>query len=347
MDRPIRVLVVDDSAYVRKVLKRMLESDPEITVVGTARDGQEALDLMDELHPDVVTLDLMMPRKNGVEFLREQMAKQPVPVVVVSIASESGQMALEAMEAGAVDFVQKPTALALEKIYDIQQDVVQKVKGATGAHLPALLRLSGPAPRVPEARPTPTKDRVDLVAIGVSTGGPQALRHVLTQLPADFPVPIAVVLHMPVGYTKLYADNLNTVTALKVLEAAEGDVLQPGTVYIAPAGRHMILERGQDNSVRIHLDIRPLDTLHRPSVDVLFQSAAEVFGSRVLAVVMTGMGSDGLEGAAWVKAKGGYVFTESEESCVIYGMPRCVMEAGLSDRQVPLERLAAALMEVV
>lgn len=347
MDRPIRVLVVDDSAYVRKVLKRMLESDPGIVVVGTAGDGQEALDLVDELRPDVVTLDLMMPRKNGIQFLREQMAKAPLPVVVVSIASESGRMALEAMDAGAVDFIQKPTALALEKIYDIQQNVVEKVKAATGACLPALLRLTETMPQMAETRPSPAKGAVDLVAIGVSTGGPQALRHVLAQLPADFPVPIAVVLHMPVGYTKLYADNLNTITAITVTEAAEGDVLRPGTVYIAPAGRHMILERASDESVRVHLDIRPMDTLHRPSVDVLFQSAAEVFGPRVLAVVMTGMGSDGLEGAAWIKAKGGYVFTESEESCVIYGMPRCVVEAGLSDRQVPLERLAPTIMEVV
>ncbi len=347
MDRPIRVLVVDDSAYVRKVLKRMLESDPQLTVVGTARDGEEALELVETLRPDVVTLDLMMPRKNGVQFLREQMARKPVPVVVVSIASESGTMALEAMEAGAVDFIQKPTALALEKMYDMERDVVEKVRAATGACLPALVRLTLPPTPAPPPETVPSKGAVDLVAVGVSTGGPQALRHVLTRLPADFPVPIAVVLHMPVGYTKLYADNLNPVTALQVTEAVEGDVLRPGWVYIAPAGRHMVLERAADGSVRVHLDIRPIDTLHRPSVDVLFQSAADVYGSRLLGVVMTGMGSDGVQGAAWIKAKGGLVFTEAEESCVIYGMPRCVVEAGLSDRQVPLEQLASALMEVV
>jgi two-component system chemotaxis response regulator CheB len=188
---------------------------------------------------------------------------------------------------------------------------------------------------------------VDLVAIGISTGGPQALSFLIPQLPEDFPAPVAVVLHMPVGYTEMYARRLNEMSALKVVEAREGEVLRRGVVLIAQAGRHLTFHRIADGSVVAHLDARPFDTLHRPSVDVMFQSAAEVFGDRVLGVVMTGMGSDGKQGAAWIKSHGGTIFTEAEESCVVYGMPRSVVEAGLSDKSVPLDRLAPAIVEVL
>jgi two-component system chemotaxis response regulator CheB len=187
---------------------------------------------------------------------------------------------------------------------------------------------------------------VDLVVMGISTGGPQGLKVVIPQLPADFPVPIVMVMHMPVGYTEMYARNLNELSALTVMEARDADVLAPGTAYLAPAGRHLTFRR-QGAEVVTHLDVRPLDTPHRPSVDVLFQSAAEVFDSRVLGVVMTGMGSDGREGSAWIKARGGIIFAESEASCVVYGMPRSVVEAGLSDGVFPLELMAQAIMERV
>jgi two-component system chemotaxis response regulator CheB len=185
------------------------------------------------------------------------------------------------------------------------------------------------------------------VVIGISTGGPQALRQVIPQLPADFPVPVAMVLHMPVGYTEMYARRLDEISPLKVVEAAEGDVVRPGTAYLAPAGRHLGFVRHGDGSVRAHLDVHPLDTPHRPAVDVLFRSAAEAYGGRVLGVVMTGMGQDGLLGAAHVKAQGGRIITEAESSCVVYGMPRAVDEASLSDRSVPLERMAASILEMV
>jgi two-component system chemotaxis response regulator CheB len=188
---------------------------------------------------------------------------------------------------------------------------------------------------------------VDVVVIGVSTGGPQALRHLVPQLPADFPVAVAMVLHMPIGYTEMYARRLDEISSLRVVEAHEGQVIGAGTVFLAPAGRHLTFVRGEDGSVRAHLDVRPADTPHRPAVDVLFESAATLYGSRVLGVVMTGMGQDGLLGAAHVKAQGGRIFTEAESSCVVYGMPRVVDEASLSDRSVPLAQLAAAIMEAV
>ena len=184
-----------------------------------------------------------------------------------------------------------------------------------------------------------SSDRYSVLVIGVSTGGPQGLKAVVPRLPADFPVPVAIVLHMPIGYTEAYAKRLDDVSALTVVEAREGDEMRPGVVLIAPAGRHLTFYRDGDGKVLTRLDVRPLDTPHRPSVDVLFQSAAEVYGDRVLGVVMTGMGADGREGAAWIKARGGAVLTEAEETCVVYGMPRSVVEAGLSDEAVPLDRL--------
>lgn len=346
MEQVIRVMIVDDSAYVRKVIKQMLSRSPFIEVVGTARDGTEALDLVQELKPDVITLDLIMPNMNGVEFLREQMQRHPIPVIIVSIASESGETALEALDAGAVDFVQKPTALATEKIFEISDELIQKVKAAARVKLSNLTTnikhqtTATMAPKIPSGA-------IDIVVMGISTGGPQALSFLIPKLPENFPIPVAVVLHMPVGYTEMYARRLNEISLLKVVEAQEKTPVTAGTVLIAPAGRHLTFVRQLDGTVITHLDARPFDTLHRPSVDVLFQSAAEVFGDRVLGVVMTGMGSDGKQGAAWIKSHGGLIFTESEESCVVYGMPRSIEEAGLSDKSIPLSQMAASIMGVL
>ncbi len=348
MDSVIRVLVVDDSAYVRKVVKQMLSHSPFIEVVGTARDGVEALEMVEQLKPDVVTCDLIMPRLDGVGFVREQMARRPVATIVMSIASETGAHALSALDAGAVDFVQKPTALATEKILEVSDELIEKVKAAASVRVSRLQTvLQTPIPTADQAqRLAPGTAPIDLVVIGISTGGPQALKIVIPQLPATFPVPVVIVQHMPVGYTEMYAQKLNEISALKVTEAKEGDILQPGMAIVAPAGKHLSFRRLPDGAVATHLDARPFDTQHRPSVDVLFQSAAEVYRDRVLGVVMTGMGSDGKQGAAWIKSQGGMVFTEAEETCIVYGMPGSVAEAGLSDRSVPLDRMAQAIQEV-
>jgi len=344
MNRVVRVLVVDDSAYVRKVVREMLSRSPFLDVVGTARDGEEALKQVETLKPDVVTCDLIMPGTNGVDFIRQQMAIQPVPIVVVSIAAESSDRVLSALDAGAVDFVQKPSALATEKVFDMAEELVAKVKAASSAQV-AELRSPVTAPALPIA--TVFTNRYDVVVIGVSTGGPQGLKSVVPRLPADFPVPVLIVLHMPIGYTESYARRLGEASALSVTEAREGDRMRPGVVLVAPAGRHLTLARDPDRTVRTRLTMSPLDTPHRPSIDVLFQSAADVYGDRVLGLVMTGMGDDGRQGAAWIKAKGGCVLTEAEETCVVYGMPRAVVEAGLSDASVRLDRLTEAIVERV
>jgi two-component system chemotaxis response regulator CheB len=341
----IRVLVVDDSAYVRKVVSAMLSRSPFIEVVGTARDGDEALERAAELKPDVITCDLNMPVMDGVAFVREQMRRSPVPILILSIAAESAEQVLAALDAGAVDFVQKPTALATERLMDMSEEVLQKVKAAARVGLGRRLRAA-PA----TARPAPSADRpassVEIVVLGISTGGPQGLKRLIPALPKDFRVPIAMVMHMPLGYTEMYAAKLNEMCALTVVEAREGDEVTAGTVYLAPAGRHLVFRRNR-TGITTGLDLTPLDTAHRPSVDVLFQSAAQTFGSGVLGVVMTGMGADGREGAGWIKSRGGNILAEAEESCVVYGMPRAVVEAGLADEVVPLDGLAAAIMERV
>jgi two-component system chemotaxis response regulator CheB len=345
VDNLVRVLIVDDSAFVRRVVKQMLSRSPFLDVVGVARDGAEALELVEELRPDVITLDLNMPGIGGLEFLHRQMARRPVPVLIVSIASRNGEQVLQALDAGAVDVIQKPTALANDRVLEMSDELIGKVKAAAGAKLEAL----HPVASVQEPRQALPRHpaSVDVVVIGVSTGGPQALKFLIPQLPRDFPAPVLIVLHMPIGFTELYARSLADVSKLPVAEAREGDVLHPGMVLLAPSGYHLSLVRRSDGTVETHLDLTPLDCMHRPAADVLFRSAAAVFGSRVLGIVMTGMGSDGKEGAAWIKAQGGRVFTEAEESCVVYGMPRAVDEAGLSDRTVPLAQLSRAIQESV
>lgn len=342
----VRVLVVDDSAYIRKVVSEMLRSDERIQVVGTAVNGRDALEKVSSLQPDVVTLDMIMPELDGVGFLREQMKRRPLPVVVVSIASEHGEMVVQAMEAGALEFVQKPTALATEKILSIQQDLIQKVLAVANVStdkLPVLIETRRPV--VPET--ITAAPNVDAVVLGISTGGPQALSALLPQLPGNFPVPIALVLHMPLGYTELFAARLNEISALEVLEARDGLEMRPGRALVARAGLHLKLQRQPDGRVTALLDPRPTGVLHCPSVDVLFQSAAEVYGERLLGVVMTGMGNDGMLGSGWIKARGGRIIAEAEESCVVFGMPRAVIEAGLADQIVPLHRIAHAIREAL
>jgi two-component system chemotaxis response regulator CheB len=347
----IRVLVVDDSAFVRKVVTQMLSRSPFIDVVGAAHDGAEALEMVDRLRPDVMTLDLVMPVMDGLEFLRRQMAIRPLPVVVCSISHESGAAALEAFELGAVEFIQKPTALATDRVFEIAEELVAKVKAAADVRL-AKAPDSQERPRSGEIAATPltspaSANQADIVVIGVSTGGPQALREVIPRFPASFPVPIAVVLHMPIGYTEMYAQRLNDISQLDVVEEKDGERIRPGAMFLAPAGRHLTMRRNGDGTVRAHLDLRPADTPHRPAVDVLFRSAADVYGPRVLGVVMTGMGNDGVVGAAHVKANGGRIVTEAESSCIVYGMPRAVVEACVSDRVATLAEMARTITDMV
>jgi two-component system chemotaxis response regulator CheB len=338
MSHRIRVLVADDSAFARKVVREVLESDG-MEVVGSARDGAEAVEMTSSLSPDIVVSDLLMPRLSGTEFVAAQMAIRPLPILILSSATQDAPEVLEALNAGAVDVVRKPTALATDNLREVRSELIDKIRATVEA------RPANPAPQrevAPLVTPRRETARADVVVLGISTGGPQALRQLMPRFPKDFPVPFLIVLHMPLGYTSYYAEKLNEICTLDVKEAADGDVLRPGLVLLAQAGRHLVLQRQKDRVVA-RLVVQPLDSLHRPAVDVLFRSAAETFGARTLGVVMTGMGDDGKQGAAWIKAQGGTVITEAESSCVIYGMPRSVAEAGLSDAAIPLPDMATAI----
>jgi two-component system chemotaxis response regulator CheB len=343
MIRPrIRVLVVDDSAFARKVVREVLAADPEIEVVGFARDGLDALEKIGEHDPDVVTLDLLMPNLDGVGVLNALAGKARPRVVVVSTNDDQSSMALEALHAGAVELVHKPTALATDRLYELSTELVQKVKIAAQARPPPMRE----APSLVPSAPRKGDSTSGILVIGASTGGPQALTRLLAELPGDLPVPVAMVLHMPPGYTAALAERLNVGCALDVQEAREGLPLRPGMVVLGRAGMHLKIAGGPDTA-KVRLDLAPLETAHRPSVDVLFASAAAVYGSRVLGVVLTGMGEDGLQGARQIHAAGGRVLTESESSCVVYGMPRAVSEAGLSAGSFPLEAMARAIQRTL
>ena len=338
----IRALIVDDSPFVRKVVKEMLLRSPFIEVAGMARDGEEALQMAQELSPDVITCDLTMPRMDGVEFVRQQMSRRPIPILILSASPADGNLVVDALAAGAVDFVRKPTALASDDLLAVRQELTDKVKAAARA---PIKNLHAEPVLAPTVEFKPHKRNVDVVAIGISTGGPQALRQLIPQLPANFPVPLLIVLHMPVGYTGFFASKLAEISKLRVREAQNGDTLEAGLALVAQAGHHMKIQRTPSGQKQVLFSKEPIDKPHRPSVDVLFKSLSEVFGPRTLAIVMTGMGDDGREGAAWIKAQGGKVITEAEESCIIYGMPRTVVEAGLSDGSAPLNAMAETILK--
>lgn len=346
-EKIVRVLVVDDSAYIRKVLTQILQRSPFIEVIDTASNGKEALEKVEKLNPDVVSLDLIMPEMDGITFIEEQMKRKPLPIVVCSIASETGELALKALELGAVDFIQKPTALATEKIFEITDEIIEKIKAASRVNIQKLqeeIKFTSTKKFEIEKKFTPTKD---IIVIGVSTGGPQALRAIIPLLPENFPVPILIVLHMPEGYTKMYAEKLNEISNLNVIEAQGNELVQAGFVYLAKAGKHLMVERREDGNVYTKVDAKPLDLLHRPSVDILFQSAAEVYKDKVLGVVLTGMGDDGLKGSKEIKKYGGMIITEAESTAIVYGMPKVVTDAGLADKQLPLYEIVQTLTEVI
>lgn len=336
MIAPVRVLIVDDSAFARKVLREILQKT-EIEVVGIARDGLEALEQIAFLKPDVITLDLVMPNLDGIGVLRALPKERAPRVVVVSISNDESELGVQALQAGAVTIVQKPTALATDRLYELEDELVQAIKTA------ALARSRVPrAARIVAAPVLPHATKCQLIVLGTSTGGPQALTRLLPMLPREFPVPLAIALHIPDGYTGELAKRLNRSAAIEVVEAFEGLELRPGLAVLAQGGRHLIL-RAAGGGVKVHIDEEPRTEPHAPSVDVLFQSAASLVGANVLGVVLTGMGSDGLRGAKAIRDAGGRMLTEAEASCVVYGMPSVVKEAGLADGEALLDDMADAI----
>lgn len=353
----IRVLVVDDSAFMRKALSMMLDKNDDIEVVETARDGREAVEASRRLKPDVVTMDVEMPRMDGITALKTIMKDDPRPVIMVSsLTKEGAETTLRALEAGAVDFIPKDHSRVSLRITDIEQQLSEKVRHAAQSNMRVLSRASRRARRASSNRTqTVRRDeapstslsyrRARIVVVGVSTGGPFALQKIIPLFPADFPLPVVVVQHMPPHFTASLAKRLDQMSDLPVREAEDQMPIESGTVYIAQGGKHLVFE-GRSR-LMLRTPDEPADVLHKPSVDVMFNSAAEAYNGRVLGAILTGMGKDGREGARMIREKGGRIIAQDEESCVVYGMPRAVAEAGLVDAVVPLDHVADTLVSAV
>jgi len=340
----IRVLVVDDSALMRKLIPQLLERDNSIHVIGTAMDGAFAIKKIDELKPDAITLDLEMPRMDGIETLRHIMRQNQVPVVVVSAHTREGaNTTFKALHMGAFDFVAKPENVLAEGMSEIADELIAKIKAAVNS--PFLRR---PVPSAGKIYPKPARPSVigpasKVVAIGISTGGPNSLEYMFSHLPADFPAAILVVQHMPAGFTETFANRLNEACALDVKEAQSGDLLSAGRVLICPGDRHMRVRRMPLGDVVVLSDDVKVNG-HRPSVDVLFRSVAPEFGADAIGLLMTGMGEDGAEGLGVMKAAGALTIAQDEASSIVFGMPRAAIERGYAARVISLEALANTLI---
>ncbi|HYL67739.1 MAG TPA: chemotaxis response regulator protein-glutamate methylesterase [Candidatus Limnocylindria bacterium] len=343
MSDKIRVLVVDDSALMRKLIPQALLHDPTIEVVGTAMDGSLGLKKIEELRPDVVTLDLDMPRMDGIEMLRQITRKHHVPVIVVSAqTTQSASLTLKALAFGAFDFVTKPPDAASGRIEQIAAELALKIKVAAASGAPKMI-ITVPATKRKEPRRTtmphwPSR----VVAIGISTGGPNALQYLFSQLPEDFPGCLVVVQHMPEGFTEMFARRLHESSPIEVKEAQSGDLLLAGRALICPGNRHMKVRRMAHGDIAVLVD-QPRVNGHRPSVDVLFNSVAHEFGSNAVAVLMTGMGEDGAAGMGAIQAAGGITIAQSLDTCVVDSMPRAAINRGFVSRVVSLPNLASIL----
>ncbi|MBI5575310.1 MAG: chemotaxis response regulator protein-glutamate methylesterase [Deltaproteobacteria bacterium] len=349
---PVRVLIVDDSAFMRSALGKMLSSDPEVEVAGTARDGLDALDKVVQLKPDLVTMDVEMPRMDGIEALRRIMASNPVPVIMVSSLTMAGAKAtLEALEIGAVDFIPKNLSDLSINIVNIREILLEKVKQIGRRRIVPPRRFTAVRPEASPPRPDPSgyriERRIGIVAIGTSTGGPKALQEVLPKLPKEFPVPVVVVQHMPPAFTGPFAERLNELCRVSVKEAEEGESLKPGVVFVAPGRGHMSIRKGRTGECVVSVSENRPDLIYRPSADVMLASVAEVFPGRALGVILTGMGNDGEKGMRAIKSGGGRTIAEDESTCVVYGMSRSVVEAGLADKVVPLQEVAGEIVNAV
>ena len=392
----IKVLIVDDSAFMRSALTRMLEEDPEIKVIGQAGDGEEGLRKVEELNPDLVTLDLEMPRLDGIGMLERLMKTNPKPVLIVSSLSvEGAEPTLRALEAGALDFIPKyqeggysldflrrelhgkikavarrgrfmrplasPRVESRSRVevpaasgfrprpsFSLSRNAVSSPSGVREQFRFPAHSLGGDSPMehvLPSAARVGRPKR-DIVAIGVSTGGPPAVQKVLSALPADFPACILIAQHMPATFTEAFARRLDNVCKIHVSEARGGDKIGPGLAYVCPGGRHLRLDM---HGPLPFIDVvsEPADALYKPSVNVLMESAGNSMGRRVVGVTMTGMGSDGVEGSRILKEKGGYLIAQNEASCVVYGMPKAVVDAGLADEVVGVDSLAASIQDAL
>jgi two-component system chemotaxis response regulator CheB len=343
--RKTKVMVVDDSALMRRMIPLILEKSPEIEVVATAVDGRFALSKAEKNRPDVITLDMDMPGMDGLTALKHIVRDFGIPVVVVSSMTTRGaELTMKAFELGAMDVIAKPADAISVNIKEIAEELIEKVL-AIGRSSVSKLHFDPPAEKLPEPRPvgcSRAKTADQVVAIGISTGGPNALSYMLPLLPADLPSAVLVVQHMPAGFTEVFASRLNKACALEVREARDGDLVTPGRVLIAPGDYHMKIKKTALSTIVV-LSSRPAVNGHRPSADVLFNSVAAEYGPSSVGVIMTGMGEDGAEGIGEIKKAGGRTLAQDENTSVVFGMPKAAIRRGYIDRVIPLERMAEAV----
>ena len=343
----IRILIVDDSAYSRQTLRKMLEADQAIEVAGISADGIDAMAKTLRHKPDLITLDLEMPGMDGFSFLRWLMENRPTPVIIISSYSDS-KTVFKALELGAADFIAKPSRMALADFRVMEKELLMKVKGIKGLRMDRLsknLEFFEAKKSIPVPLEKSSFD-INAVAIGTSTGGPAALKILFSRIPADFAAGIVVSQHMPKGFTASFADRLNNISKIEVKEAAEGDALEHGRALICPGGYHMTFTKKGKKVVATMKETRSTDK-YTPSVDLMMSSLAEIYGPQTLGVILTGMGSDGRAGMLEIKKQGGYTIVESEETAVVFGMPSEVIKAGVAERILPISDIPAEMVRLV
>ncbi|MBI9073625.1 MAG: chemotaxis response regulator protein-glutamate methylesterase [Melioribacteraceae bacterium] len=344
----VNILIVDDSAFMRKSLSIMLSSEPDFEIVGTAQNGLEGYELACKLKPDIVTLDIEMPVMDGLSALKKIMKDAPTSVIMVSsLTTEGADSTLKALELGAVDFISKEMSFVSINIKNIKEDLIKKIKAIHRQKvfkrtLTSLRSKQGAAPRQTGKLRSLPRQNYSAIALGISTGGPLSLQKVIPKLKADINCPIFIVQHMPPKFTKSLSDRLDSMSKLKVKEAENNELVKKGVVYIAPGGFHMTLNKS-GSGISIKIDENPASTLHRPSVNVMMNSVVSHYGKKTLGIIMTGMGKDGLEGIIKLKELGGYTIAQDEESCVVYGMPKAIVDAGMADVVVSLEKISETI----
>lgn len=345
-----KVLIVDDSAYTRQTMKKILEEDPALEVVGIASDGIDAMAKALRLQPDIITLDFEMPGMDGFSFLRWLMRERPTPVIMVTSHADS-KTVFKALELGAVDFIAKPTRRASIELQTIEKDLLRKIKGLKKIRLDILSRNlelldQEEEEAVLKAGKRTGRPAVEIVAVGSSTGGPAALQIILTRLPSDFKAAVVISQHMPKGFTAPLAERLDRMSQIKIKEAADGDSIESGTVYICPGGQHLSVKK-RVNKRQIALREGRLEDKYIPSVDHMMSSVAEQYGVASMGVILTGMGSDGKHGMLDIKTQGGYTIAESEETAVVFGMPAQAIKNGGVERILPLSEISAEIIRIV
>ncbi len=341
----VRVLIIDDSAYSRQTIKKMLESDPRIEVVGIASDGIDAMAKTVRLKPDLITLDIEMPEMDGFSFLRWLMQNRPTPVIIVSSYSDS-KTVFKALEFGAADFVAKPPRMVSTEFNKLERDLLLKVKGIKDLRMDRLSKTLVLLQEEDSLQPVIEKPEgtIEAVAIGSSTGGPAALKIILTRLPSDFPG-IAVSQHMPRGFTASFAERLNAISKVRIKEAAEDEEFQRGKVLICPGGFHMHFKK-KGNRVFVGLKESKSTDKYIPSIDVMMSSLSDIFGRQTMGIVLTGMGNDGKSGMLEIKKRGGYTIVESADTAVVYGMPSEVIKAGAAERVLPISQIPGEMIRI-